>query len=271
MAKPVRVVLAALLVLASAHGGWAEEVLPLEPADAEVEDTDLSAAVAEGEGEDGTVEVGDPVAGEETTGSLPDVEIAEPVGDGNAETQLALPMLVDARVSTTPERGRLVLDLPSPTQYAIASIDLPDRIVVDVRAAGIAFTPGAGPAGTGIVSGYQIEQPEPGRVRATLMLASPAQVQQAYVLEPFSDQPARLVVDLVAATPEEFARNVADDLAATLQQEAAGGGPASGGGAAANGGSRPLVVIDPGHGGYDNGASTANALREKDIVLAFSR
>lgn len=33
---------------------------------------------------------------------------------------------------------------------------------------------------------------------------------------------------------------------------------------------RPLVVIDPGHGGIDNGASTPNGVHEKDIVLAFA-
>ena len=35
-------------------------------------------------------------------------------------------------------------------------------------------------------------------------------------------------------------------------------------------GSRPLVVIDPGHGGIDSGAETAGGIREKDIVLAFA-
>ena len=33
---------------------------------------------------------------------------------------------------------------------------------------------------------------------------------------------------------------------------------------------RPLVVIDPGHGGIDNGASAPNGVHEKDIVLAFA-
>ena len=33
---------------------------------------------------------------------------------------------------------------------------------------------------------------------------------------------------------------------------------------------RPLVVIDPGHGGIDNGASAPNGVHEKDIVLAYA-
>jgi N-acetylmuramoyl-L-alanine amidase len=36
------------------------------------------------------------------------------------------------------------------------------------------------------------------------------------------------------------------------------------------GGSRPLIVIDPGHGGVDNGASAPSGVHEKDITLAFA-
>jgi N-acetylmuramoyl-L-alanine amidase len=35
-------------------------------------------------------------------------------------------------------------------------------------------------------------------------------------------------------------------------------------------GSRPLIVIDPGHGGIDNGASAPSGIHEKDITLAFA-
>ena len=182
------------------------------------------------------------------------------------EAELALPMVVDARVSTTPERARLVLDLVTPTQFAVASIDQPNRIVVDVRAAGIAFTPAGTVAGEGIVSSYLMEQPEVGRVRATLVLKDSAQIQQAYVLEPFSDQPARLVVDLVPATAEEFAQHVANDLKAA--QLASNSTVPGGSNLAVT--SRPLVVIDPGHGDIDTGASAPNGVHEKDIVLSFA-
>jgi len=33
---------------------------------------------------------------------------------------------------------------------------------------------------------------------------------------------------------------------------------------------RPLVVIDPGHGGIDSGAEAAGGIKEKDIVLSFA-
>jgi len=36
------------------------------------------------------------------------------------------------------------------------------------------------------------------------------------------------------------------------------------------GDARPFVVVDPGHGGIDNGAISASGVMEKDIVLAFA-
>lgn len=202
------------------------------------------------------------------------------------EQPAALPDVVDARVSTTPERARLIIDLSAKTEFAIVSLTEPNRIAIDVRAANLKFTTPPTPAGQGIVASYIVEMAEPGRARTMLTLNSPAQVQQAYVLDAFDDQPARLVVDLIPDSPENFADRAAQDLAAS--QRAAGIDPAVVPDAAAPdamatvtqptepgasnvaSGTRPLVVIDPGHGGIDNGASASSGVHEKDIVLAFA-
>jgi len=43
------------------------------------------------------------------------------------------------------------------------------------------------------------------------------------------------------------------------------------GGSAAEGSGAPLVVIDPGHGGFDPGTRAANGLLEKDLTLTLAR
>jgi len=184
-----------------------------------------------------------------------------------------LPAVLDVRVSATPERARLVVDLGAETNFALVSLTGPDRLAIDVRASSVTTaTPAEPPAGEGIISAYAVEQAAPDRVRTTLTLSGPAQVQQAYVLAPFEDQPSRLVVDIIPATAEEFAANVARDLAAS------GGAavtpvvtPTEPGGSNLPIATKPLVVIDPGHGGIDSGAEAqASGVKEKDIVLAFS-
>lgn len=185
-----------------------------------------------------------------------------------------LPEVLDARVTATPERARLIIDLSDTTEFAVVSIASPDRIAVDVKSTGSRIGVPADVAGTGIVSSYAVELAEPGRVRTTLLLSAPSQVQQAVMLDAVGDQPARLVVDLVTDTPENFAQRAAADLAASaaiqnvpLEVIAPSEKAAEAAGAD---GVRPLILIDPGHGGIDNGASAPNGVHEKNIVLAFA-
>lgn len=178
---------------------------------------------------------------------------------------------MDVRVSETPERARLIIDLAGRTEFALVSLSGPDRLAIDVRAATFSVPePSGTPSGEGLISEYVMEQAAGDRVRTTLTLAAPAQVQQAYILDPFEGQPARLVVDIIPATAEEFAANVARDLAASGSQAPAAAESTPAGGSELPIATRPLVIIDPGHGGIDSGAEAANGIREKDIVLAFS-
>ncbi|MDO8358897.1 MAG: N-acetylmuramoyl-L-alanine amidase [Devosia sp.] len=201
-----------------------------------------------------------------------------------------LPDVIAARLSTTPERARLVLDLSATTEFAIVSLDDPQRIAVDVKAANSSITTPPTVAGTGIVTAVTVMMAEGGRARAELVLSSPAVVQQAYVLEPIGDQPARLVVDLIPTTAEDFAARAAADLANAISRGVPDAitpseAPASEPGLdpsseapsssepvaeAAPTGSRPLIVLDPGHGGFDSGAEVPGGIREKDITLAFA-
>lgn len=228
-----------------------------------------------------------------------------------------LPQVLAARVSTTAERGRLVLDLSSPTQFAVASLDSPERIAIDVKVGSVSLSGPPIISGNGLIAGATTAMAEDGRARTELMLSQPAAVQQAYVLDPIGDQPARLVVDLIPTTDADFKARAAADLAnsqtrggetpaasaAAPSDTAASSGPSAAASFAqpppsssavvseaalpsvslppqsqpatnppppATSGSRPLIVIDPGHGGIDNGASAPNGIHEKDITLAFA-
>jgi N-acetylmuramoyl-L-alanine amidase len=188
-----------------------------------------------------------------------------------AAAPVGLPNVMDVRVSATPERARLVIDLAAKTEFALVSLSDPDRLAIDVRAATFSVPePSGKPAGEGnMITEYLVEQAAPDRVRTMLTLSAPAQVQQAYVLDPFEGQPARLVVDVIPATAEEFAANVARDAAASAAPPVADVSTPAGGSELPIA-TRPLVVIDPGHGGIDSGAETTNGIKEKDIVLAFA-
>jgi N-acetylmuramoyl-L-alanine amidase len=202
-----------------------------------------------------------------------------------------LPSVEAARVSTTPERARLILDLSAVTEFAVASIGDPNRIVVDVKAGSVPTIATQPVAGQGIVASFSTTIAGADRVRVELALTTPSMVQQAYLLEAVGDQPARLVVDLVTTTPEDFAARAAADLANSIDRVvpdavASAEPPPSAGPAPSSefavaeappvadtpppAESRPLIVLDPGHGGVDNGASAPSGIHEKDITLAFA-
>jgi len=231
------------------------------------------------------------------------------------------PDVLAARVTTTPERARLILDLSAPTKFAIVSLDNPSRIAVDLAAGGIKFADPPAPSGAGLVTSFSVGMSADGRARTTIALAGPAQVQQAYVLDAFGDQPARLVVDLIPDTADAFSKRAAVDAAAnpgaaaapladnstppgsseatvasaaattattpataasaappvvaSLTAPAASTQPAAPAPAAATtapapASPKPLIILDPGHGGIDNGATAPNGVHEKNITLAFA-
>ncbi len=214
--------------------------------------------------------------------------------EADAAAAAGPPKVIDMRILNNAERARLVIDLSGITEFATASLAEPDRIVVDIRATDLAAPVGETEAGEGLIGSYALSVAEQGRVRATLTLSSPAQVQDAYLVQPVDTQPARLIVDMVPDTPTRFAHRVEDDYKKALSRaeaEQAAQAPEQAAHTAGSAGgerpgdipalpptgtderppARPLIVIDPGHGGIDGGAEAPNGTKEKDIVLKFSR
>jgi N-acetylmuramoyl-L-alanine amidase len=215
--------------------------------------------------------------------------LAQEVPDG---APLDVPQVIDMRILNNAERARLIVDLSATTEFATASLGEPNRIVVDVKATGIVTPVEDTEAGNGLIASYALAVASEGRVRATLTLSAPATVQQAYFVEALENQPARLIVDVIPDTAESFANRVAEDLRAAIaraaEPEGAGppatpAGPSDADGDAVPAGeetapilegpekARPLIVLDPGHGGIDGGAETPGGTREKAIVLDFAK
>ena len=87
-------------------------------------------------------------------------------------------------------------------------------------------------------------------------------MSRAFFLPALAGRSARLVLDIVPSDPQRFRSAAAQ---ASASSEAVVAEPA------ATGASKPVVVIDPGHGGIDPGANTPDGLLEKDVVLDVSR
>lgn len=192
---------------------------------------------------------------------------AERIGPSGAPASAPhdFPVASDARLGGDDTQTRLIVDLSQKIEIRAFTLANPYRVVLDMPQVTFQFPPKAGEVGRGLIKAYRFGLVMQGGSRMVIDLARPAQVDMAFVLGAANDQPARLVLHLTATDREAFMRSVA------LESRAPEGSkPQTPPETKVNGDSRPLVVIDPGHGGIDNGTRAASGEMEKTIVLEFS-
>jgi N-acetylmuramoyl-L-alanine amidase len=176
------------------------------------------------------------------------------------------PSVIAARVSGDKSQTRIVFDLSRKVDTRAFALADPYRLVIDLPQMRFQLPSQSGEAGKGLVKAFRFGLMKKGGSRIVLDLAAPVRLDRSFVLEPSEGQPARLVLDLAAIDRSEFLRTVAFDNRPRTDL----GAKPPGEGAAATNDSRPVIVLDPGHGGIDEGAHAATGEAEKNVVLDFA-
>jgi N-acetylmuramoyl-L-alanine amidase len=178
----------------------------------------------------------------------------------------SLPVATDARLGGDETQTRFVMDLSRKIDLHAFTLADPYRVILDIPQVVFRLPPKSGEGGRGIVTAYRFGLVMQGGSRMVFDLAKPVRIEKAFVVDATDGAPARLVLDLAATDRENFLRRIVLDNRvarseppATNVPEPAGGDP------------RPLVVLDPGHGGIDTGTRAASGELEKDIVLDFTQ
>jgi len=178
----------------------------------------------------------------------------------------SFPVATDARVGGDESQTRFVMDLTRKIDLRAFTLADPYRVVVDVPQVIFRLPAKAGESGRGLIKAFRFGLVMPGGSRIVFDLAKPARIEKAFAIDAGDGAPARLVLELAATDRESFLRKVAaadapsqGDLPPTNAPEAKSSDP------------RPLIVLDPGHGGIDTGTKGPNGEEEKDIVLAFAQ
>lgn len=145
-------------------------------------------------------------------------------------------------------------------------MERPDRVIVDLPEVAFHLPPDPGRKKEGLIASYRYGLFAPGRSRVVMELAQPA-VVSGITVEPNAPGGATLLtVELSRAEREEFRRAVAETAGSEAKQAAV---PPSAAQAASD--QRPIIMIDPGHGGIDPGAAASGGAVEKDLVLSFAQ
>jgi N-acetylmuramoyl-L-alanine amidase len=200
-------------------------------------------------------------------------------GQAQAPTQAQItassfPVASDARLAGDAKQTRFVLDLDKAVQFRAFALDDPYRIVVDIPQVSFQLPVGTGANGRGLVKAFRYGLVMPGGSRIVFDLTGPAEISNSYMLDAANGQPPRLVLELEEVDRATFVQALAPARAPELKPavsdtNVAMSAPASTPAAKpAPPDDRPVVVIDPGHGGPDNG-TRAGEETEKNLVLAF--
>ncbi len=183
------------------------------------------------------------------------------------------PIASDARLAGDAKQTRFVLDLDKPIQHRAFVLADPYRVVVDIPQVSFKLPAGAGTAGRGLVKAFRYGLVMPGGSRIVFDLTGPAKIVNSYVLEAANDQPSRLVLELAEVDRTTFVQSLAPEARPELRPAIADANaavaPAAAPAAPKLTDSRPVVVIDPGHGGLDNGTQSKGE-SEKNLVLSFA-
>jgi N-acetylmuramoyl-L-alanine amidase len=217
---------------------------------------------------------------------------------GGAAQAVAKPAITDARLGVEPGLTRVVISLTQRSDFRVFTLADPYRVVIDMSEVDWKVKSGTKLTGQGLVAGMRYGLFKAGTSRVVLDLMEPSEVARAEFVPPDKGEPLRLLIDLRPVPDTQFRAQLKTSTVAysaiaaiapvtkpaavkpaarTISSGAGGGTGALGaGGSAAKQPveepkrGKPLIVIDPGHGGIDPGA-VGSTINEKQLTLAVAK
>ncbi len=182
----------------------------------------------------------------------------------------SFPVATDARVGGDESQTRFVMDLDRKIDLHVFTLADPYRVVIDIPQVRFQLPPNTGERGRGLIKSFRYGLVMAGGSRVVLDVGKPVRVDKAFVVDAADSAPARLVLDLAATDRDSFLRKIAQQEKQDEKLVRAESAPAAAQ-QASSADPRPLVVLDPGHGGIDTGTKAPTGEAEKDIVLDVAK
>jgi N-acetylmuramoyl-L-alanine amidase len=182
------------------------------------------------------------------------------------------PIASGVRLAGDAKQTRFVLDLDKSVPFRAFPLADPYRVVVDIPQVNFQLPAGAGTEQRGLIKAFRYGLVMPGGSRMVFDLTGPARIANAYVLDAANGQPTRLVLELEEVDRTAFVQSLAvesrPELKPTIAEPVVVPEAVAALKPAQVTDLRPVIVIDPGHGGIDNGTQ-AGSESEKKLVLDF--
>jgi len=168
------------------------------------------------------------------------------------------------------QRTRVTLSSSRPIEADAYVVADPFRVVIDIADVRFQLPADAGSIGKGLVSAYRFGTLDAGQSRIVLDAKGPVSVVPVAPRKPAAGARHTLTFAVEPVTAETLAASAAATPLPEPPQALRPGSFEDAAPVPRKPGARPVVVIDPGHGGLDPGAVAAG-LPEKHVVLGVAR
>lgn len=208
--------------------------------------------------------------------SAPSVEKSKPVATSTAAKGMSA-AAPSATLGGDVTHTRFLIGLPKHVEFSVFSLSHPNRVIVDIAETALQLPPQPEEnIAVGLVRSFQAGRSAPGKSRVVIEVIRPVVVEGAHIVPAEDGKGHRLALDIVpvgrvADAVEKKPLQIASlSSLGAIDVQPPLPTPALKPNEMAARSFKPIIVIDPGHGGDDSGAMK-NGVVEKDVVLAFSK
>jgi len=169
-------------------------------------------------------------------------------------------------------RTRFLIGIPKTADFQVTSLSNPNRVIVDIAETDLLLPPQPQEnIAVGLVSFFRAGRSGPGKSRVVITVTRPVIVESAKIVAAKNGKGQRLALDIVpVSVPAADKKPLKAPYAlGAMDVQPPMPTPALRPEELAARAFKPIIVIDPGHGGDDTGA-VKNGTVEKAVVLAFS-
>ena len=172
------------------------------------------------------------------------------------------PIAFAARIIGDENRGRLLIDFDRAVDYDVYLVGEPNRIVMDLSETVFSLDGEVSDLPRSLIKAFRYGAVGEGKSRVVLELLNPAVIDSHRIKEIASENRHRLFIDFKRTTANKFAALTTDESEVEKPQ------------AIISKRAKPReqfnIVLDPGHGGIDGGATGEMKTIEKNVTLAFA-
>ncbi|MEM7198339.1 MAG: N-acetylmuramoyl-L-alanine amidase, partial [Pseudomonadota bacterium] len=180
----------------------------------------------------------------------------------------------DLRMGQHNKQVRLVLETSQKMPFRVFTLENPARLVIDIEFA--KWTIDTVEKTHPLIQNFRAGLFQPEITRIVADLASPIETKNVFMLPPDANHGARLVIDMLPTPNTKMRLRLHEsedwqDEELQLTRDGAETNVPNPGQHAQLDAQKPLIVLDPGHGGNDPGAIAITGLHEKVVVLRIAK